>query len=540
MKFTFILLALTLTLTAFAQEVPKAGGGSEVAPFPEIPADAPQSGAGLSPAQPQPLPAGQLPPQVISQPQPQPQASLPPQQPLEMAADLVKCPIIDRSAEVRRAIAPSAEQIRTELRAAIQRASQYRNPACSTVGQNLTNLQAAFTSQPGQASTCVASPQTCASMIQQTLPILAGCTEDRENLGDMATSIALYATAGSPAGMVALGVSAIRSVISLFSGRSERRQQRAEEQRVTQQRREVIEAAASCAMMTFYQVGVCAPAEMNRVGTILDNINPSPTCNNRAEVAGMSIEQKITALHTLDSCTRAPAANNNACFAGIGQTATPALTGQPPERAACLVEEVTSISRSANYSQNDIPQFLKLARRHHTEQIIQIKNRLAASEIGDSSGISDRTSLALHCFYGKVSRSISSQNVERAITPEELTAQDRADTGSGGVLRNVPESSRVLLADNAAEVDRICNSVDNCLQANPQNPTIAANFGPAPASIRDRMCNGVGKFLDYGTNTLNGRLSPMGRAIATGGQYGQNCAQPSGTRSSDGSETSIQ
>ncbi len=453
----------------------------------------------------------------------------------------MKCPIIDRTVEVRRSIAPSADQIRQELAAAVQRASQSRNPECQAVGPALGSLVRGFTSTGGSSS-CEADPSRCALMLDQILPQLDRCTENRGSLADMATSIALNVTAGSPAGIVALGVSAFRSILNLFSGRAERREQRAEERRVAQQRRDVIEAAASCAMMTFYQVGICAPAAMNRIGLILDRQNPMPTCTNRENLGTMTSSQKITALSNLDSCTRAPAADANACFSGIGQQFTPAIAGagQGPERAACLVEEVTAISSNVRFRQDDIPQFLKLARRHHTSQIMQIKNRLAASEVGDASGVADRSSLVLHCFYGKISRSISSQNPERAVTPADLAEQDRADTTGSGVLRNVPEAERFTLAGNAAEIDQICNNVDNCLGANPNLPTQATTFGPATASLSERMCNGVGKFIDYGTNTLNGRVAPMGRAIASGGTYGQNCAAPAGTRSTGGPETSVQ
>jgi hypothetical protein len=448
---------------------------------------------------------------------------------------LVKCPIYDRSIELRRSISPSYEDVRSELSAAVDRASRYRTPECQTVGRSLGNLSSLF-----GTSQCENDPHTCASMLEEILPTLSTCTEDRENLGDMATSVALFTTAGSPAGLVSLGVSAIRSIVRLFSGGGQRRGQRAQDQRIAQQRREVIEAAASCALMSLYQGSICAPEGASSVRGILDSLNPSPFCTDRTGLGEMSVSQKLTAMRGLESCTTAPSPDLNVCFSNIGQQFRPPVTGtaQPGERAACLVEEVLGIGANVqNIRTSDIPEFLRLARRHHTREIIQIRNRLNGSDLSVYSGTSERNSLILHCFYGKLSRSLSSGNIGQPLSTVELNQQDRSDREE---LRNVAEEDRILLAENMTEVDRICNNLDNCFRSNPNLLTLDSHFGPTAANLEGRMCNGIGRFHDYGTNFLNGRLGSMERAIRAGGNYGERCGMPVSAEPVDGAGASAQ
>lgn len=454
-----------------------------------------------------------------------------PPEPLNMSAggDLVKCPIIPQEEQLRRSLAPSSADIRRELAAAVQAARGSRNEACRTLGTSFQNLLSAFGGAGGgMQSTCESDPARCAGMLDTILPQISQCTENRESFTDMATSIALNLTAGTPLGIVSLGVSAFRSFVSLFSGRAERRREQAEQRRIAEQRRDVIEAAASCAMMTFYQISICAPvAQANIRGLLDDSANPAPRCTNRANLGAMTHKQIFTSIGSLNKCLGDSASRVNQCTAEIGSSFTPAVTSSAsgPERAACLVEEVAQLTaNSTGFRDNDIPLFLRMARRHHTNKIINLRNRLAASQPTDASGIADRNSLLLHCYYGKMARTISASNPERSVAQAELQEQDNADVGRGGVLRDVPEANRVLLAQNAGSIDSICGNIDNCI-SNTRADTIEETFGPSTAEtpMSQRMCGGIQKFIDYDTNTLDGRLGSMERAVMRGGSYGQNC-----------------
>lgn len=448
------------------------------------------------------------------------------------SGDLVRCPIIDMSSQVRRELAPSAEVIRQELQRAIQAASSSSNPACRTMGTSLEPLVTGFS---GSSPTCVRDPARCADQLDQVLPLIDGCTENREGLADMATSIALNLTAGTPLGLVSLGVSAFRSFMNLFRGRAERREQNARNRAIAQQRRDVIEAAASCAMMTFYQASVCTPGQAGSIQDVLDGVDPIPTCTDRSRLGTMTQGQMVTNVRTLNRCLNGSATRIEECGGEIIPAASGSVTGS--ERAACLVAQSYDIfSNLAQFRQRDIPEFLRLARRHHTRQIIQLRDRLAQSQPGDQAGVADRSALVLHCFYGKMARSISDQNPERAASAAERTAQDEADYRRGGPLREIPENERVLIARSAADVENICAGVDRCVAGVPQATSISEAFGPADGQLSQQMCNGVGQFLDSGDNTLNGRLPSMERAIQRAGGYGQSCVaraapqgQPAGT-----------
>ncbi len=106
-------------------------------------------------------------------------------------------------------------------------------------------------------------------MFDEIAPILDQCGERRSSVVDVATSLALNLTAGTPAGLITLGISAFRSLLTIFGRRRETEQQQ-RQRAYANEEREAVEGAASCAMLSFYQTSVCSFGAQNRIQTVLN------------------------------------------------------------------------------------------------------------------------------------------------------------------------------------------------------------------------------------------------------------------------------
>lgn len=534
MKFLVLSLGLFLTLNvSFAQKEPAVSFDNIQPATKDAPAPQPGPVTPL-PVQPQAQIQPPDPGPAASRDVPRTATAVPD---MVSRSDLVMCPIIDRSVQVRRETASTVDDVRAALAAAQQALGRGRSQDCQTVGSQIQYLVGAFQAQAGAPSLCESNPQSCASRFADVLPIIDRCTESRGALADMATSVALNLTAGSPAGLITLGVAGFRSILNLFRDRSQAQAERELERGRVRQREEVLEAAASCGMMSLYFSSVCAPASSYRLSRVLRGLEPVPRCQNPLSIGmtdargGAELKAQISSIIKIDSCTQREA-NKSVCFREpylpAASAGAPAATAE--ERVACLASEISLMgSNVSSFKTNDIPEMLKLARRHHTKQIIALRDRLRSVSSVDENTAAERTKLVTQCFYGKVARSVSSTDPTAEITADELRAQDEADRRT--IYRGDRSRDRVSIADNAAEVDSICNQVDRCIRSDrtASRSISMATFGPTGASVATRMCNGLAKFNEFGVNYLGGDTAFMEAAVGDGGTYGQNCTEPTST-----------
>ena len=449
-------------------------------------------------------------------------------------SDLVMCPIIDRSAQVRRDTASTVDDVRRSLQQAQQALGRGRSQACQTVGSSIQNLINGFSAPPGGRSECENNPQTCASRFADVLPIIDSCTESRSSLADMATSVALNLTAGSPAGLIALGVAGFRSIMNLFRDRSEAREARENERIRIRETQNVIEAAASCGMMSLYFSSVCAPAASNQITQFFrvrerNGGAQAPRCENNASI-GLDLKSQISSAVQVGNCLQARRGAEEQCFQpptlpNASSNATPTAT--PEQRIACIASEMTRMGTNIErFKTTEIPEMLRLARRHHTREIIRLRDRLQNVPSVDERTSTERARLITQCFYGKMARTISATDPYAEATREELVAQDAEDNRR--IYRGDRTAERVSIADNNSAIDSICNTLDRCIRAdrNASRTISLAAFGPSVGDVSRRMCNGIGRFNQLGSNYLGNDLNYMEAAVGDGGTYGQNCQEP--------------
>jgi hypothetical protein len=454
---------------------------------------------------------------------------------------MLQCPIVTQTASVRAAIAPSSTVIQQRLDTLAANLQGNSNSNCRLIGGSISNLANSF-----RSGGCQTNPAQCANVFDEIAPLLDQCTQQRSSIIDMATSVALNLTAGSPAGLVMLGVSAFRSILNIFSRRRETEQQQRARAYAAEER-EAIESAASCAMLSFYQTSVCTFGSQRNIQSVLNR-----QMADSAEGPGCPANLVITSPETQVPTIVRNMNNVSNCLDGRNP-ATELQCFNPPylaegegnnlQRASCLVSAFSSVTETLNnFRSTVIPEYLAMARRLHTRKIRELRDSLQNSDPADLAATGNRNSLIYHCFYGKVARTISSANPERAVTNEELSRQDRDDKDRGlyrDMRREDYNRVRLLAEVNDRDVSRldeteqICNSIDRCLGSVRGAPTLAQNFGPEDGTISQRMCRGIGRFQQYGNNSLNGRVPAMEMAVAAGGSMGQNCAQSAPTTSGD-------
>ncbi len=495
MKLTFLLIASLLTSSVSAQT--KAGGGEGpgiVAPAPEV-----QAGADLPPQ----------PTQLAGLAGSSGADALPGT--VDTAAPGLVCPIIGlNSGAITAGAIPALSELNRRVTALNQRLQQQAasNPQCALAGRSASN----FVRSLGTGS-CTSDPVNCSQNISEVAGSYVGCgTGDRDELIDITLSSVMAFGAGTPIGVLGLGLSAVNSIIRLFRGRSQERAQENSQRETRLAQQAFVDGLASCASSDLYSSSVCTGPARERVGEALfRTLSYRTPCS--APISSPTQQQSrelLTSLRSVDTCLTAPSADAQTCFRAL----PPATETNALDKAACLMTNTGgSFGEALEDTQNaNLQDSLQMARRFHIQKILSLRE-----EANREDDPRVREQLILNCYMGKLSMSVSA-NRNQESNPlvsgtdrrtNELALQDQAD--DRGVYDNYPDRSNdpnivvrpPRLAPSFATAQQICNQLDACFQG--QDTFSNRDF--SGGNLRAQMCRGLARLGD--TNGLLRQYNAM-------------------------------
>lgn len=409
------------------------------------------------------------------------------------------CPIIGlNSTAITAGAIPALATLQQRMTALNQQLQQQRqsNPECARAGQGALNLVQSVS----QTGMCERSPINCSQNIAEVAANYISCPSgSRDDLIDITLSTVMAFGSG-PVGIMALGASAVNSIIRLFRGRSQERAQENAQRETRLAQQTFIDGLASCATSDLYSSSVCTGPQRNRLGEALRNLNAREACSTPIP-APTSAQARVllSSLRQVDTCLTAPEADPQRCFASL----PPATEANAVDKGMCLLTntggsfaQVLQETRDSNLQDS-----LRMARRFHIQKIISLRQK---AQTDDDPNI--RQQLILNCYLGRLSMSVSA-NQGQEQNPmvrngnrrqDELSLQDETDDRS--IYRGYPDSSNdpnivtrpPRLAPSFASAQNICNQLNTCFQG--RNTFSNREFeGP---NLRAQMCRGLSRLND--------------------------------------------
>ena len=429
----------------------------------------------------------------------------------DTAAPGLVCPIIGlNSGAITAGAIPALSELSRRVTALNQRLQQQAasNPQCALAGSSASN----FVRSVGSGS-CTSNPVNCSQNINEVVGSYVGCgAGDRDELIDITLSTVMAFGAGTPIGVLGLGLSAVNSVIRLFRGRSQERAQENSQRETRLAQQTFVDGLASCAASDLYSSSVCTGPARERIGEALfRTLNYRTPCT--APISAPTQQQSrelLTSLRTVDTCLTAPAADAQACFRAL----PPATETNALNKAACLMTNTGgSFGEALEDTQNaNLQDSLQMARRFHIQKILSLRE-----EANREDDPRVREQLILNCYMGRLSMSVSANRNQESNDlvagtdrrTNELALQDQADDRA--VYRGYPDRSDdpnvtvrpPRLAPSFATAQQICSQLDACFRG--QDTFSSNDF--SGSNLRAKMCRGLARLGD--TNGLLRQYNAM-------------------------------